>query len=298
MPAMASFTSISIIYNPNSTGSGKQMAEELREELKKLMPKASVEMVKTKRPRHGQELAYKLAKASKRALVISASGDGGYHDVINGLLKAQAEGATPVASLIPAGNANDHFHNVHEGDLAKAIKRDEVRKLDVLKLKSTVDGKPFERYAHSYIGLGLTPAVGEELNKVDLNWFNQAWIVLKTLFFLQPVTLSLDGRRRRFDSVIFSNVTRMSKVLQISKTAEQTDGKFEVTLFKRSSKWRLIVTLLRASTTGLAGAQKTDKYEFETIKEVLVQLDGEIFTLDPKSPVTVTLESELLRCII
>lgn len=288
------FTDVVVIYNPNSTGSGKDMALTLKRDVTKY----DVRLVKTKYAGHAEELAYEFAKASARPLVISASGDGGYHEVVNGLIKAQLEGAQPTAGLLPAGNANDHYHDVHTIDAAQAIKLGKVQRVDLLKLSTTIDNKPFERYAHSYVGFGLTPKVGRELNRVDLHWFNEVWIVLKALFVLQPVKITYKGKQYIYDSLIFSNVGKMSKVLTLSDTASNDDGQFEITIFKRRNKFRLIKLLIKASTSGLKGSERSESYNFETIKKVLVQVDGEILTIDANASVSIHIAPKLLHCIV
>ena len=298
LSSMSRFTSITIIYNPNSTGSGKELAEELKRDLEKTLPEQTVVVTPTKHAGHAETLAYDLAKASKRALIISASGDGGYHEVVNGIMKAQHEGATPIAGLLPAGNANDHFHNLHEQDTVAAIKKGDSKRIDLLKLTGTSEGAPLVRYAHSYIGVGLTPKVGQELNKTDLNTLKEAVIVIKSLLILQPVRILVNGKKRSFDSLIFSNVGKMSKVLTLSGDAEINDGQFEVTAFKPRNKLKLLATLLQGATRGLKGGTQTDHYAFKTLKPTIVQADGEITTLDANSEVVVTLEPKTLECIV
>ncbi len=295
---MIQYSSITIIYNPNSTGSGKSLAHELKQALAQQLPEREVKVKPTKYAGHAEKMAINLSKASRRPLIISASGDGGYHEVVNGIMKAQLDGAKPIAGLLPAGNANDHFHNLHDIDTADAIKKGIVKKIDLLKLVGTSEGQPLVRYAHSYIGIGLTPKVGQELNKTDLNMLREAWIVLKGLLFLEPVRIIINDKKRSFDSLIFSNVSKMSKVLTLSSTAKMTDGQFEVTAFKRRNKLKLIATLLRGATRGLVGGEQTTNYTFETLKPTIVQLDGEITTLDGHSQVIITLEHHALECIV
>jgi diacylglycerol kinase family enzyme len=203
-----------------------------------------------------------------------------------------------VAGLLPAGNANDHFHSLHEGDVAAAIAAGRERAIDLLELTATVDGQPFERYAHSYIGLGLTPQAGHQLNQTKLNLIKEIGIVLKVLFFLRPVRLIVQSRPRAYDSLIFSNIEKMSKVLSLSEEATPTDGKFEITAFRRRNKFRLIASLIRASTTGLKGATQATLFQFRTTHTTLTQLDGEIITLDAGTDARVVLRPSSLSCII
>jgi diacylglycerol kinase family enzyme len=292
------YTAAAIIYNPNSTGSGKDLARQLKTDLASAVPGLAVTLIPTEHPGHGEELAYELATATKHPLIISSSGDGGYHEVVNGLMRAIREGATPVAGLLPAGNANDHFHSLHKGDVAAAIAAGHERSIDLLKLAATVDGRPFERYAHSYIGLGLTPQAGHELNQTKLNLIKEIGIVLKVLFFLRPVRLIVHNHPRLYDSLIFSNIEKMSKVLSLAEQAAPTDGKFEITAFRRRNKLRLIASLIRASTTGLKGATQATSFQFRTTHSTLTQLDGEIITLDAATDARIALQPSALSCII
>jgi len=295
---MKNYTAITIIYNPNSTGSSERLARDMLAKLRTVLPKQKIELAFTEYAGHAVTLAYQLAKASRHPLVISASGDGGYHEVINGLMHAQQEGAHPVAGLLPAGNANDHFHNLHAADFVQAVVAGEEHCIDLLKITATYNGQPLERFAHSYIGIGLSPKVGHDLNESKSKRFNDVLILLKDVFNFNSVRLKVDGRIRTYDSLIFSNISKMSKILTLAHEAKVDDGKFEVTALYRRSKFRLLSALLRASTTGLVGARQTDKFTFQTLQSTLVQLDGEVTTIDSDSEVAVDLEPSVLRCIV
>jgi diacylglycerol kinase family enzyme len=295
---MPGYTAITIIYNPRSTGSGKTLAIRLEKQLRKLLPAQQITIVPTEYIGHAEALAYEAAQATKRPLIISSSGDGGYHEIVNGVMRAQQQGAHPVSGLLPAGNANDHFHNLHHQDVLAAIKASTAQTIDLLKINYTERGQQYERYAHSYIGLGLTTQAGQELNRHKLNLWTEAWIITKVLFSLRPVRLRVKGSLRTYDSLIFSNIPRMSKVLSLSDIADAHDGKFEITAFRRRSKARLIARLFRASTRGLHGTRQASEFSFRTLQPTEIQLDGELIQLDPKTTVTVSIEPAALRCIV
>lgn len=298
---MRHYTAISIIYNPRSTGEGKQLAHELEHKLRDRLPRRKITVLPTRHAGHAEELAYTLAKASKRPLIISVSGDGGYNEVVNGAVRAQLEGAQPTTGLMPAGNANDHFRSLHTYELADAAASGHAQIIDVLKLSYTDNGVLQERYAHSYIGLGFTPQAGNELNKNKhrLNRINEIWLVAKILlFFLRPVKLNVRGEIRAYDSLIFSNVSKLGKILTISNVADASDGKFEIIAFRRRNRLRLIFTLFTAWTRGLKGKRQAANYSFRTTKAAMVQLDGEILTLEANAKVTVSIEPKMLRCIV
>lgn len=292
------YSTIAVIYNPNSTGQSEVLARRFATQMNTRIPGQKVELIKTEYPGHGEELAYKIAVESKTPLIISSSGDGGYCDVVNGVMKAQKEGYAAVTGLLPAGNANDHYNSLHKGDSIKRIRAQDTKKIDVLKISSCSNGKSIERYAHSYIGFGLTPAVGLELNKTKLNAFNEVIIVLRALFTVKPVRLKVEGKTRAYESIIFSNVDVMSKYLKISRASSVTDGKFEVTTFRRRNKLRLLLILVELSLKGVAEDKKTNEYVLRTTRETLVQTDGEVTALDGNTKTIISIEHEALECII
>lgn len=292
------YTTIAVIYNPNSTGSSKQLAEDFKAKLHAQMPAQKIELIATKHAGHAEELAYSLAMASEHPLIISSSGDGGYHEVINGVMKAQAEGAHPTAGLLPAGNANDHYHNLHNEDITQLILHEEPSSVDLLTLEGTSHGKKVQRYSHSYIGFGLTPFISEELNKNKLTVFNQGWIVAKALFATKAVKLKIGLKPRSYDSIIFSNVDRMSKVLNISQPSRINDGKFEVTIFRKRNKLKLILLLLKASIVGVKEDKQVSEFYLETTNATITQLDGETLPLDAHSKVKIGINKKSLQCIV
>jgi diacylglycerol kinase (ATP) len=292
------YSTIAVIYNPNSTGSSESIARRFIDELSARLPKQNIQLIPTEYPKHGEELAYSIAKASPRPLIISSSGDGGYHEIVNGAMKAQHEGATPTTGILPAGNANDHYRNLHTADTVEAIATDTPLTIDLLKLSGTVGGQPFERYGHSYIGFGITPHIGKELNKTKLSLLKETLIVIRTLFSFKSTRLIIKGKRRSFDSIIFSNIDSMSKYFTISKPSDVTDGLFEVTIFKRRHRLKLVGMLVKAGVIGVSHNVRTDRYQLRTIRPTLVQVDGEIIRLDAESDVVISVEPRVLRCIV
>lgn len=292
------YTTVAIIYNPNSTGPSDVIAEDFKKKLQANLPEQKIELLPTKYPGHAEKLAYDLAKASKQPLIISSSGDGGYHEVVNGIMKAQNEGFIPTAGLLPGGNANDHFHNIHTEDIIDSIIAGNARKIDLLKIKYMRRGKQRERYAHSYIGFGLTPLVSAELNKTQLNIFKELWLVVRALFTWKPIRFKIDNDAQKYDSIIFSNVDKMSKYLNVSHPSSINDGLFEVTTLKHESRFKLIFTILQASFGKLKEDQQTDHFSLHTIRKTLAQADGELIKIDRDTQVTITIEKQTLTCFV
>lgn len=293
-----SYTTIAVIYNPNSTGPGERLAKEFAAKVRKRLPEQKVELIATKFAGHGEELSYEIASSTKNALIISSSGDGGYHDVLNGAMRARKAGYKATIGLLPAGNANDHYKNLHKEDIVEQIAKGTSTQIDILKLSSKSEGKKVERFAHSYIGFGLTPFVGNELNKTKLNPIKEVFIVLKSLISIKPVRLKIGRKTRAYESVICSNIDVMSKYLKISQPSSVTDGKFEVTTFTRRNKLQLILILLEASIKGVKEDKQVRRFALKTINETLVQADGEIISLDANTRTIITAERKAVRCVV
>lgn len=293
---MPKYTAIAIIYNPNSTGSSEAMAKELKQSLEQKMSGAAIKLVATKHAGHAVELAKKIAKDSKRPLIISSSGDGGYHEVINGVM--QAGNSQAICAVLPAGNANDHSRTMQDRPLAHSIIKGTVTKIDLIKVTIKAAGKQKVTYAHSYVGLGLTPIVATELNKTDLNALKEAWLAVKTFMKYRPFKIEHNGKVLQLDSLLFANINQMAKVLTLAKKNRPDDGKFEIIQFPARRKWQLIGRLAKAATTTLENPERSDSCDFITIKKMPMQLDGEVVKLQTGTKVLVESAHRVLKTIV
>jgi diacylglycerol kinase (ATP) len=297
MSIMSIFSDIAIIYNPNSTGDAPQNARQLKADLVRDLPAVPVTLLPTEKAGHAVKLAYDFAKAHKSPLIVSASGDGGYNEVINGALQAQGEGAKPICAVLPSGNANDHARTMQDKPLGELITREAVTGLDVLEVTTKDSTGENSRYAHSYVGIGLTPTVAVELNKHTLNSFREAWIIMKTFWNLRPVVIRIESKRLELDSLICSTIPEMAKVLTISDTSKPQDGMFEVTTFPHNKKITLVFRLIKGIFTHLGAQKRSSKLTFTLLEAVPMQLDGEIMELSKDTDVTVTICPRLLHTV-
>lgn len=280
------FDRIILIFNPHSTGDAPQLAEELRAGLVQRLPQVPVELSPTEYAGHARELA-RDAAASGTPLIVSVSGDGGYNEVVNGVMDAPGSRAT--CAVKAAGNANDHRRVTKEQPLLEAIIEGAPRQIDLLRI--TVGDGPEARtcYAHSYIGFGITPVVAIDIEEGGKGSFKEIISVVRTFAKFRPFEIVFDdGSRRRIDSLVLANIPEMAKVAKLSKAAEQpTDGRFEVILFPHAGKARILFKALRAATKGLGPQPSVSEYRFTSIKPMPFQLDGEVQDLDADTPVRV-----------
>lgn len=289
---MAILTQVYILYNPVSTGSSYTTAKELFDKLTSI-DHLQVELLKTDYAGHAGDFAREHATEAE-TLLIASSGDGTYHEIVNAALSNSTLESRAVCGLLPSGNANDHYHFVHEGNTVERIRLGDVRLIDALKISFG----PHTYYGHSYAGIGITPQIGHELNQTKLNRINELWLVIRNLFRIRSVRIIIDGGRRRYDSLVFSTNGRMSKVLKLSKTAEIDDGLFEISALHSTSGPRLLQYLLKASTVGIETAPQAKSFSFITTHSTRMQIDGEIIRLPAHTEITIASVQQSLRCIV
>ncbi len=265
------FDAVEIVFNPNSTGNAPQRAQELADELAERAPELPVTMRPTERAGHGREIARDAARARK-TLVVSVSGDGGYNDVVNGLMDAGVD--ERYAAVLAAGNANDHRRVTKERPLADAIVEGDVSRLDLLRM-SVDDGRE-PRYAHSYIGLGITPVVALELEKGGKGSFREVLSTIRSFRQFRPFEIDTDSGKERFDSIIFANIREMAKFATLSEEGRTDDGRFEVIILRHTAKWRVLFTAAKAALFGLGRQPEAREYRFRTVDPMPVQIDGEV----------------------
>jgi diacylglycerol kinase family enzyme len=288
---MSEYDYIGVIYSPNSTGDAEKLAKSFARAVEKHGKSIGqkVQLVPTKRAGHAIELARALSKKYKRPLIVSSSGDGGYNELINGVMQAkkQKRSAAPVVAVLAAGNANDH-KRVMRGDskLIELLLHSHPKPLDLLYITA---GR-FERYAHSYIGFGITSSVGAELDSSNKGLAGEAGLAARTIVAHEPIQVERNGRTRRYDSMVFANINEMAKVVRLNARRTVTDGKFELVLHRHYGAVRSALSLLRTALFGAQRPRQFSSYSFRT-NAPSVQCDGEVNTLPTTSMLKVTITS-------
>lgn len=281
----ASFERIVVIFNPQSTGDGPRLAEELHADLARRLPQIPVRLYPTERAGHARDIARETAQTG-HPLIVSVSGDGGYNEVVDGVMQAGNDNA--VCAVKAAGNANDHRRTTAQRPLVDAITAGKVRRIDLLRLTIGDGADARTQYAHSYIGMGLTPAMAISLAKGGKGSLKEIVSVVRTFAKFRPFTIQLeDGTRHSFDSLLFANIGQMAKYAKLSESDRPDDGRFEVVSLPHTSKWRVLGVAFRAATRGLGPQPTATHYGFVTLKPTPLQLDGELITLAPGTRVDV-----------
>ncbi len=287
------FHTVIIIYNPNSTGDSETNAKSFAKQLKERDGSIDIKIIATKFAGHAEEIAAEYAGSSD-TLIVSSSGDGGYNEVINGVI---AEVGTCAVTVLPSGNANDHHRAVAPDDAVESIIKGTVRRIEAIKIEATVNGKLWQRYAHSYVGFGITPKIGKVLTDVRPNVLTEKWHVIKQAFSFKHIKIESDGSVHSYNSLIAATIDRMSKVIKLDESSSLNDGKMEIYESKYLSPFATIKELLSAGVKGVTPTTVTDTFELSSSKSLLVQLDGEVFTLDAKQRVLLTCEKNSITTL-
>lgn len=297
---MVTFTKINIIYNPKSSGKSKRLADELRSKLKAGLSGVKIVCVASEYAGHARELAHKMALDDEKPLIISSSGDGGYNEVINGVMSAANPYA--VCAVLPAGNANDHSRAVHRHDIAESIIAGKIQHLDLIRITTTTENEaPIVRYAHSYVGLGITPALAAELAAYKLHIFQEFLQILRLYRKTESFKIDHQDKVIELDNLLFTNIYLMAKILTFAPKSLPNDGKFEVIISPSNHKAQLTRRILRAAVARKPKAKAVksmNSFMFKTMHDTLMQMDGELVQLASGSTVVVESAHNALATII
>lgn len=264
--------SVLVVFNPGSTGDAAALARRLRDDLASVRPSLPVELRPTEYAGHARDIAREAASGPGRPLIVSASGDGGYNEVVNGIM--DVPGTAAAAAVLPAGNANDHDRVTARRPLPEAITDGRTEPMDLLAL--TLDDGPV-RYAHSYIGFGLTPVVALRIEEGGKGTLREVVSTIRSFLGFTPFELRFaDGSVRSIDNLVLANIPEMAKLAELNDHGRPDDGKFEVVLIEHRSKWRSLVTAVRAAVRGLGRQPATEDFRFTALDPMPVQVDGEV----------------------
>ena len=288
------FHTVIIIFNPNSTGDSEYNAKDLKKKLVAAGYDGTVELVGTKFAGHAEEITEQRGE-DEGVLVVSSSGDGGYGEVVNGILQS---GGKAAVAVLPSGNANDHAVTLGTDDFITNIVSGTTKSIDCILVSSKVNGKQWKRYAHSYVGFGMSPAVGKLLTEKRPGVLMEKWYVLRHIFSFKHTTLMRDGKRVRYANLVIATIPKMSKIVKLDEGSSVTDGKMEVYETKYISRFKLVFTLIGIGLNGVSSEMSTTGLSVRTLRQTLVQLDGEVTRLDADVDVRLECKKRQLRTVL
>ncbi len=181
----------------------------------------------------------------------------------------------------------------------------EVHPVDLLKITISgrggleADGGRDEvRYAHSYVGLGITPTVALQLEKDGKGSIREVLSTIRTFSRFRPFVIDTEHGRASFDSLILANISEMAKYATLSEDGRPNDGHFEVIMLRHTAKWRVFGVAVKAALRGLGPQPTAREYRFRTTAPIPMQIDGEVLELDGDTSVAVEIAPGALATVL
>ena len=241
----------------------------------------AVEIARTERPGHGQDLAAEAASRGARH-VVAVGGDGTVHEVANGLLNADADAALGV---VPIGSGNDFAKlvGVYRHDPERAVARivtARPRRFDV--------GRVLDEWFVNSVGFGFGPAVVQSRNRMHhLKGFLSYLVpIVKTFFNFQPMLFEVAAtgfhERGYMMMVEVCNGTTAGGSYRFAPDADPADGKMDVCLVRRLSLPRFLLAIPRVM-----------KGTHVTMREVAIIKTATLTVRSPEQPLIVHVDGEL-----
>jgi YegS/Rv2252/BmrU family lipid kinase len=241
----------------------------------------AVDVARTERPGHAQELAAAAARQGARH-VIAVGGDGTVHEVANGLLEADGDTALGV---VPLGSGNDFAKLVgtYGHDPARAVAR-----LVTARSRRFDAGRVLGEWFVNSVGFGFGPAVVQMRNRMPrLRGFLSYLIpVVKTFFRFKPQLFDLAApgfRERGFMMMVeVCNGTTAGGSYRVAPDADPGDGKMDVCIIRRVSLPRFLLAIPRVITG-----------THVSMPEVAIIKTAKLVVRSPERPLVVHVDGEL-----
>jgi len=296
------FSHIAIIFNPKSTGNAKHKAEELSTKLSKVYNTTHISLHPTEYAGHAQDIAKEIANVHEQPLLVSVSGDGGYHEVISGIMKLDSSTKRNklTVAVEAAGNANDHYRHARSNDsLFDAIIQAEIKPLELIEVTRRHGLLQSRYFAHSYWGLGLTPKAVDQLNKEDLTPVREKMIIAKELMNFVPIRVKVNGQEMKVGNIIAAKVGRMSKVVKLHRQeSAPPQGKLRLLIDSKPTRSSILGKIIKGVTRGLEKeSQLISRFTCEVCEDTKMQLDGEVYPLKKGDVIMVSVSKKVLQTL-
>jgi diacylglycerol kinase (ATP) len=291
---MAENLTYKIIVNPTSgRGAGEQSVPQIENQLRHLGLNYQIE--RTERPWHAAELAQQAAQEGFD-VVVAAGGDGTANEVLNGLMKAKANGVDhPALGVLSVGRGNDFAFSMGVPTELEAgcqtLAQNHRQTIDVGRVSGGL--YPQGRYFGNGVGIGFDAVVGFEALKLKrLHGFPSYLVAaLKTIFlyFQAPqVQITFEGQKITLPALMVSimNGRRMGGGFMMAPQGLADDGQLDVCIARQVSRMQvfgLIPKFMQGTQDGHPAIQRihTQALQVTALRGVLpAHADGETLCTD------------------
>ena len=137
-----------------------------------------------------------------------------------------------------------------------------------------------------------------ELNKESLTRWKEIKIVTRNLLNVRHFALTnSEGKTKNYDSVVFANIHRMSKVIRLNDKTNLHDGLFNMATIEHRSRAKFLYILLKLVVVGARDFPTLSDYSFRLKYPQIGQLDGEVIALPANTSIKVSINDKLIRTI-
>ena len=283
-----------VIVNPLADrGHAREIVYGLRDRIHEMAASQdtpyTVDWVETERARHAIDLAAQAADEGYD-VVVAAGGDGTVHEIINGLMHADAK-SRPALAIIPVGSGNDFAHNIGlpeaPGEAVARLFEGAARVVDVGR---ATDASGRAEYWNNTLGVGFGGAmtiISRQITRI--RGFTMYFVaVLKTIISRHNaphMRIEMDGQPTIDQPVTMftvGNGPREGGGFPVVPDAKVDDGTLHwicVRKIGRLTMLHLLPVVMAAKHLSWKevthGAAK--RIVVEADREMPIHLDGEIF---------------------
>lgn len=271
-----------VVVNPRG---GRRRGLTVLEQVKPIFAAAHAELEVrvTEYSGHGREMAQTSNLEGYSGLCV-VGGDGTVHEVVDGLMR-RGEGHSVPLGLIPAGSANTLHQQLQCTDPLEAARRVLAGVTCPLDVAQVTMGQQVV-YCCDIIGWGGIADINctaERLRILGPSRYAAAalWHVVRAK--RRRARLILDGRAcdDEFLFVIGCNTKFAGKGMQLAPRAEIGDGKIDVVVLRRASRWEMLRLFRRVFdgshlALGYVEYHQVRSFAIESAGRETLDLDGEI----------------------
>jgi diacylglycerol kinase (ATP) len=271
---------ILLIANP---ASGPPFGREQSQTASELAACAEVDLHLTERTGHATQIAREADLGGYDAICVEG-GDGTLHEVVSGLF-ARSEPACVPLGLIPSGTGNSVARSLGLADASQAVRRilaGHTRPVDALRVQTAAATD----YCLNLIGWAAGQAITATAER--LRWLGSRRYAAAALAHVltarpRPARITLDNavHADEFLLVLACNTRYVGSGMLAAPQAEIDDGRMDVVLVRRASRWRMLQLLRRVHDGSHVDMPEVEVHQARTlqIKTPLpepLNLDGEL----------------------
>jgi YegS/Rv2252/BmrU family lipid kinase len=232
---------------------------------------------------HARDIARTLPLDDYRSLCV-IGGDGTIHEVVSGLIERGASTAIPLG-VIPGGTGNDVARQLKVSNAQEAVQRiilGHTRPLDVVKVE-TGGQVEYCLTIVGWVGVADINCTAERLRMFGPPRYALAALWQIVIAKPRRARLVLDDRiiEDDFQLVAACNTTFSGSGMRLAPRAKVDDGKIDVVILRRASRWRMLRLFARVFDGSHVDMPGVEYYQVHSLSIFAddgwpLDLDGEI----------------------